>query len=472
MKNILKVISFLLLIAMQFACRKTETLNVDYSSFNADDPRTNTPLDQWLKSTFLDQYNIDVIYRYNRYYHGNTANVVPSKLENIQPTMQIVLDGFISPYLKVAGPTFTKSYMPKEWVLFGSYSYENSSDPGVAGTAAAGRRITLYGVNEYQPLPAGQFYAWDRHRIMHHEFGHILNQIIPIPVDFEPISKGFYKQPYTDTPTDSARRNGFVTSYASGVYTEDYAETISWLLINGQVWYDDWANFANVAGKARFVQKENNVINYFTNLGINFKALQKEVQQYMIGIGRNETKFAYWLSKARTPLVTPAPNPVPAALPTFKTLTINTGADYYIKYGGSETFATLYTSVKNAITAQGYALNFIRINFTSPTAMYVEANFTAGTTTYQSFYAYNMATTVATGQVKFTTGTVGGTTAPWVGNAAFTKASMQPMLDYLTNNTFVADWLPVNVSADDYMKLGGFTVLNSPTNYFYGPLAY
>jgi hypothetical protein len=192
----------------------------------------------------------------------------------------------------------------------------------------------------------------------------------------------------------------------------------------------------------------------------------------MIGIGRNETKFAYWLSKARTPLVTPAPNPVPAALPTFKTLTINTGADYYIKYGGSETFATLYTSVKNAITAQGYALNFIRINFTSPTAMYVEANFTAGTTTYQSFYAYNMATTVATGQVKFTTGTVGGTTAPWVGNAAFTKASMQPMLDYLTNNTFVADWLPVNVSADDYMKLGGFTVLNSPTNYFYGPLAY
>lgn len=472
MKNILKISAFLLLIALQFACRKTEMLNVDYSTFNADDPRTNTATDQWLKTNFLDPYNIDVIYRYNRYYHGNTANVVPSKLENIQPTMQIVLDGFINPYFKIAGPTFTKTYMPKEWVLFGSNAYANSSDPGVAGTAAGGRRITLYGVNEYQPLPAGQFFAWDRHRIMHHEFGHILNQIIPIPVDFEPISKGFYKQPYTDTPQDTARRNGFVTSYASGVYTEDYAETISYLLINGQVWYDDWANFANTAGKARFIQKQNNVVNYFTNLGINFKALQKEVQKYMISLGRNETKFAYWLSKARTPLVTPLPSPAPAPLPTFKTLTINTGADYYIKYGGSESFNTLYATVKNAFAAQSKPLNYIRINFTSPTTMYIEANYNVGTTATQAFYAFNMATTVSTGQVKFATGTAGGTTAPWVANATSNTASMQPMLDYLTNNTFVADWLPVNVTADDYMKLGGFTVLNSPTDYFYGPLAY
>jgi substrate import-associated zinc metallohydrolase lipoprotein len=472
MKNIFKITLLMLSMVMLFACRKTEVLNVDYSSFNADDPQSNTVLDQWLKANFLDEYNIQVVYRYNRYYHGNTANVVPSKLENIQPTMQIVLDGFINPYRKVAGETFTKKYMPKEWVLFGSYSYANTADPGVAGTAAGGRRITLYGVNEYSPLPGGQFFAWDRHRIMHHEFGHILNQIIPIPTDWETISKGYYKQPYTDTPTDTARRNGFVTAYASGQPGEDYAESISWLLINGQVWYDDWANFANAAGKSRFIQKESNVINYYNNLGIDFKKLQMEVQKYMIGIGRNETKFAYWLSKARTPLITPAPNPAPAPLPTFKTLTINTGADYYIKYGGSATFNTLYTTVKNAIAAQGYALNFIRINFTSPTVMYVEANFTAGATTYQSFYAFNMATTVSTSQVKFTTGTAAGTTAPWVGNAAFTKPSLQPMLDYLTNNTFVADFLPVNVLPDDYMKLAGFTVLNTPTNYFYGPLTY
>lgn len=362
--------------------------------------------------------------------------------------------------------------MPKEWVLFGSYSYANTSDPGVAGTAAGGRRITLYGVNEYQPLPGGQFFAWDRQRIMHHEFAHILNQIIPIPPDFEPISRGFYKQPYESTPQDSARRNGFVTSYASGVSTEDYAETISHLLINGQVWYNDWANFANTAGKARFVQKQNNVINYFTNLGIDFKALQMEVQKYMIGLGRNETKFAYWLNKARTPLVTPAPNPAPAPVSTFKTLTINPLSDYNVKYGNSTAFAALYNQVRTATAAQGFTTNFIRINFVTPTTMYVELNFTQGANTYQAFYNFNMATTVANGQVKFTTGTYTGTDVRWLGNADLLKPSVQPFLDYLTNNTFVADFLPVNVLPADYMSSGGFTVLDTPDNYFYGPLGY
>jgi len=46
------------------------------------------------------------------------------------------------------------------------------------------------------------------------------------------------------------------------------------------------------------------------------------------------------------------------------------------------------------------------------------------------------------------------------------------MLDYLSSNTFVADWLPVSVNADNYMKYGGFSVKGSPANYFYGPLAY
>ena len=466
MKNIFKIASVILLIVSALACRKVEELNVDYSGFNPDNPIANSALDKWLASNFLNPYNIDVVYRYNRYYHGNTANVVPSNVDNVQPTMQIVIDGFINPYLKVAGLDFTKKYMPKEWVLFGSYSYANTSDPGVAGTASGGRRITLYGVNEYRPLPAGQFYAWDRQRIMHHELTHILNQIIPIPPEFETISRGSYKQPYELTPTDTARKYGFVTSYASGVHTEDYAETVSWLLINGQVWYDDWANGASSEGKSRLIQKQNNVVNYFSNLGINFKALQKEVQLYMKGINRDQTKFAYWLNKRRYP--TSATN----VIPTFASMTFSNTSNTYVKYDGSAEFNSLYNGVKAAISAQGYSLNFLKFNFTSPTVMYVEANYTQGTTTYQSFYPLNTAINVSTGDVNFTTGTVAGTTSPWVGNANFTRASIQPFLDYLTNNTLVADWLPVNASVEDYMKLGGLSVKGSPTNYFYGTLAY
>ena len=208
------------------------------------------------------------------------------------------------------------------------------------------------------------------------------------------------------------------------------------------------------------------MINYFTNLGINYKALQKEVQMYMKGINRDQTKFAYWLNKRRYP------THATLTVPTFASLTFSNTSDTYIKYGGSAEFNTLYNGVKAAITAQGYALNFLKFNFTSPTVMYVEANFTAGTTTYQSFYAFNTAYNVASGEVTFTPGTAAGTTAPWVGNANFTKPSLQPFLDYLGNNTFVADWLPVNASVEDYMKLGGFTVKGTPTNYFYGTLAY
>lgn len=458
MKNRFKILALIALVATVVSCRKEEKLNVDFSSFNADNPTTNTPLDQWLKTNFLDEYNIEVIYRYNRYYHGNTANVVPNKLENIQPTMQMVLDGFIGPYRKVAGETFTKKYMPKEWVLFGSYSYANTSDPGVAGTAAAGRRITLYGLNDYQPLPAGQFYAWDRQRIMHHEFGHILNQIIPIPTDWESISKGFYKQPYDQTPTETAHQNGFVTSYASGQPTEDYAETISWSLINGQAWYDYWANTASADGKNRLIQKQLNVINYYNNLGVNFKELQREVQMYMKGINLNESRFPYWLNRK-----------------LYSSMMVNMTSDVYTKYGFSAEFKAVYDAMVAGVAAVGGAgrkVNFMRLDFPTATTMTLDVNYTntAGSV-FDATYAFNMALTVTNGQTKFTVGTPGGTTGTW-GNATVVQTGVQPMINYLINNTFVADWLPVNINADNYMKYAGFTVLGAPTNYFYGPLAY
>ncbi len=459
MKNIFKLFTVFTMIVLVTSCRKTENLNVDYSSFNADNPTTNTPLDQWLKTNFLDAYNIEVVYRYNRYYHDNSANVAPNKLENIQPTMQTVLDGFINPYRKVAGETFTKTYMPKEFVLFGSYSYVDANAPGVAGTAAAGRRITLYGLNDYQPMPAGQFYAWDRQRIMHHEFGHILNQIIPIPTDFEAISKGYYKQPYTSTTTADAHANGFVTAYASGQPTEDYAESISYPLINGQAWYDYWANGASVEGKSRLIQKENNVINYFNNLGIDYKELQREVQLYMKNsLNRNESKFPYWLSQK-----------------LYATMTMNLESDLYTKYGSSADFATAYNGFKAAVLAysatQKYHLDYIQLRFETTTSLTVRAAFSNATTQYFGDYSFSYTIDPATGDATFTKVT-NGTGTTFSNGALFTIPFTNTIQAYLTGKTFVADWLPVTINAEGYMKHGGFSVKGAPTNYFYGPLAY
>ena len=456
MKKIYKYLTFAALTAMILvSCRKEETLNVDINSLNPDNPTTNTPLNQWLTSNFLDTYNIDVIYRYNRYYHSTTANITPPKLTSVQPTMQIVLDGFINPYRKIAGATFTKKFMPKEWILFGSYSYDNLYDHGVAGTASAGRRITLYGLNEYRPMPDGQFYAWDRQRIMHHEFAHILNQIIPIPVDFEPISKGLYKQPFINTPADVARANGFINSYASGSSVEDYAESVTYPLVNGQAWYDAYANGSTAEGKNRLIQKELNVITYFTALGVNYKELQKEVQLYMKNtLNKQEAKFPYWLGQK-----------------LWSSMTVNLNSDVYTTYGKSAEFETVYNEARanvNAIPFYGLTFNFIKFNFTSATAMNMEISFNQGSAAHLANYAFNMAINQTTDEIVFTK----ETTAPWVGNAGLLALPVAPLLNYLTGNTFVGDWLPVSINGDNYMKFGGFSVKGAPTNYFYGPLAY
>ncbi|MNW06483.1 hypothetical protein D3C71_2029010 [compost metagenome] len=82
-----------------------------------------------------------------------------------------------------------------------------------------------------------------------------------------------------------------------------------------------------------------------------------------------------------------------------------------------------------------------------------------------------MAVNQASGEVKFTTGTPEGTGHPWVGNASLLKPAVQPLLDYLSNQVFIADWIPVTVDANNYMKYAGFSVKGSSANYFYGPLA-
>ena len=154
---------------------------------------------------------------------------------------------------------------------------------------------------------------------------------------------------------------------------------------------------------------------------------------------------------------------------------VNLESAAYTKYGSSDAFGQVYKNVKtgiNGMAGYGFTFNFLKFNFTSATTMNVEVNFSQGANTFLANYAYNMAINQTTGEVKFTTGTPGGTDNNWVSNANLLRTSVQPLLDYLGNQVFIADWLPVTVDADNYMKYGGFYVKGSPSSYFYGPLAY
>ena len=98
MKKLLKYIMVLVAITAMASCKKEAAVSVDVNDLNPDDPVLKTELDNWLKTTFLDPYNMAVVYRYNRYYHDNEKNIAPAQLEMVKPTMETVLNGYINPY--------------------------------------------------------------------------------------------------------------------------------------------------------------------------------------------------------------------------------------------------------------------------------------------------------------------------------------------------------------------------------------
>ncbi|MBN9299950.1 MAG: hypothetical protein J0I41_23310 [Filimonas sp.] len=447
--------SALALVALSFvACKKDTFTPIDPRSLNPDTTASNTALDQWLKTTFLDEYNINVIYHYHRYYHEADRNVTPPDPQFVQPMMTTVLEGYILPYRKIAGEAFIKKTVPKEFVLYGSTSYD-SQNIGYAGTATGGIRVNLFGVDNFSLTPS---FVTSRLRVIHHEFTHILNQIFTMPPDFEKITASSYNAAWTNTPVDTAHKYGYVSSYASQNPVEDYAETTSSLLVSGQSWFDDWVRTStSTAGQLALRLKESNVVNYFNTLGIDFRALQKEVQLYIQNTLKDPAvTFPYWLNKN-----------------LYKTLTVNLSDGMYTTYGSSPDFKAVYDATTAAIAAVGNAnrkLNFIRLNFVSATQMnlYINYSNTAGSV-FEAAYAFNMAVTNSTGEIKFTVGTPGGTTNEWA-NATVIQTGAQPMINYLSSNTFIGEWLQSNMPANMFTKTAGLYVKGTPTNYFYGPL--
>ncbi|MDQ1140247.1 substrate import-associated zinc metallohydrolase lipoprotein [Pedobacter agri] len=453
-KNIFKIFAILLIVGLANSCKKEEALNVDFSQYNIDNPVANTALDKWLTTTFLDEYNIDVIYRYNRFYHGDDRDVASVKVDKVQAQMQTVLEGFILPYRKIAGTAFIKKMVPKQFVLFGSGSY-NPDNSYTLATAAAGRNITIYAVNDFNVNVPGDVVG--KLKTIHHEFTHTLNQIVPMPDDFQNITKSTYLATWTTTPDAVARDNGYVTPYASSQPGEDFAETVSHLLVFGQAWFDARANSSTAIGKAALKAKEASVVQYFTNMGIDFRSLQMEIQN----IVRNQYKyqqasFRYWMGQN-----------------LYKTMTINLEDGVYAANGISSEFATAYNNFKAAVLAysstQKYHLDFVQLRFESTNVLTVRAAFSNATTQYFGDYSFNYTINTTTGAVTFTK-VANATGTTFSNGALFTVPFTNTIQAYLTGKTFIADWLPPTITSANYNSYGGFYLQGTPTNNFYGLL--
>lgn len=470
MKKILLYISALILLFS--SCKKEEDLDVDMSKYNSDF-LTENDVDKWITSDLTDPYNIQVVYRFNRNLTDVAKDVSPVNLNRVKPVMEAVLNNFLKPYEKIGGKSFIKTFTPKQFVLYGSYSY-NSNGSVTLGTADGGRRVVLYDLNNFRASDVESESGVRRKlRTIHHEFTHILNQNVIIPPEFAEITKADYYSDWTNAANSElvAKEMGFVSRYARSQYTEDFAEMTAHLLVQGQIWFDNYIITASPSAQNKLRRKEQLVAQYFKDaFGIDFKALQTEVQ--------NALKTLY---NAQDPADLTQTFPAWLISNRVSTLTIDPAAVHYTTYGSSATFNSMWTNFKNAVSTQTPTTNrrypqTMAITFTSDSTITLRVNYlnNAQTSTLSADYDFAFTTDALTGEVKISKVLPEGiTTQHSNGQTTVIKPFFeQYILPYLTNRIFIASWLPAGITSSSplYRTYAGFYEKGATTNYFYGPI--
>jgi substrate import-associated zinc metallohydrolase lipoprotein len=449
--NIFNLVVCGLVLASAGSCNKSETLDVDMSRYVVDRP-TETELDKWITTNLTDPYNIQLMYRFERSLMEVEKDVSPVKLEKVKPTAEAIINIFLKTYEKVGGSNFIKTYTPKQFVLYGSPAY-NTNGSITLGTADGGRRVVLYELNTLDFNDPAQVSR--KMHVIHHEFTHILNQTIAIQPDFQLVTKSDYFADWTNAANtaDTAKKLGFVSRYSRTSYTEDFAEMVAHLLVQGQLWFDAYARSAGPIGEARLKKKEGLVVDYFRQFfNINFRALQYEVGKVLRDTYNDKAReFTYALQNSL--LVNP--------------LVVNfTDGAHYNEFGQSEKFKQVWESVKTTLGSAGYTPVSFNVVFLSPTVMQMQQTFKNATTSYVAWYDYTIAINSG-GDITFTKFDNGSTATPYA-NGRAVAAGYTALNSYLTTKVFKGYWLPQSYNATYYLKLGGFYVKNETDNYFYG----
>lgn len=457
MKKIIFSLLALSLLVSSTSCDKNEVLDVDMESYNYDDFE-KLPIDDYISENLTKPYNVEVIYRFDRSHSDINKNISPPVITQVQPAVDMVLEGFIKVYERVAGPTFIKTYTPKQFVLFGSHAY-NSNGSVTLGTADGGRRVVLYDVNNINANSPSDISR--RLQTIHHEFTHILNQIVPIQEAFRTVTTDYVADWLAAANTDAeAKALGFVSRYSRSSFPEDFAETVAHLLVKGQVWYDIYAAGSTADGKAKLKLKQSLVEDYFMKyLNIDFKKLQYEFQQTLATRYNDQSMMFLTYLKSNN----------------IQNLVVDMDGSATAMYGKSEAFSKVWEEVRATLAPmynnRGFKPGAFTVSFVSQTEMQVQAIFSErdGSTSYTAFYDFQM--------IQNPDGTINfkfvdkGIDQTQYNNGRFVFDGYVPLLRYIQNNTFTTNWVsPTIVGSGNLMKFAGFYVKDNPSSYFYGPV--
>jgi substrate import-associated zinc metallohydrolase lipoprotein len=283
---------FLMAIAVT-SCKKEPALgSVDNIPGLGGDTWTPGAIDAWIFDSLTVPYNISVKYKWDQGELQDDLNrdLVPPKEEKIIPMMDAIKKGWINPYVAEAGISFFKNISPKYFILVGSPAYEQGAVK--LGTAEGGRKVTLYDVNDFRIKGSPGYVLADTvnvkevFHVIYHEFSHILDQNIKVPIDFSATSASSYTSDWLNVTPEDAKNEGFISQYAISEKEDDWAETVSLMLVEGKAWFDQYVNSINYTGttpngttaaiaQARLRQKESVVVSYFKQAwNIDFRNLQ------------------------------------------------------------------------------------------------------------------------------------------------------------------------------------------------------
>lgn len=275
--NFIKFTAGLFYIFLLGACSEEETLPDTPILGLGGDTWTKGEIDNYITTNFTDPYNIEVKYKWDPYEVNFNKNLTPVVENKVMPALDAVLKIWMNPYEKVIGKNFLRKFSPRQFVLVGSAEY-NSDGTITLGQAEGGKKITLLVINNFDKKDKEEVKRM-LHTI-HHEFAHILHQNILYQREFKQLNPEWYTATWYNSSIAAANAQGLVTDYAKASADEDFVETISFLLVEGQAAFNEIVT-AN-PGKAASIlrQKEAMVVAYFHDAyNLDFRALQAETQK-------------------------------------------------------------------------------------------------------------------------------------------------------------------------------------------------
>lgn len=301
MKRLIDILVFAVLLA---SCGKENINPEDAENINGLGGETwvKGPIDQWIKDSLTNTYNIDVKYKWNQFEDlGDiSAILVPPKEEIVIPILSSINKAWIQTYSAEGGDDFFKKIVPKYIYMVGSPAF-NPNGTIKQGVAEGGRKIILLDVNMVKVKGMSGYVASDSAYfkrmlwIIQHEFAHILHMNVMYPQDFKNINPSLITSNWADYSDAEALRDGFVSNYAMNVSDDDFVETITYMLIEGRSGFEQLIasipdgitdrGTTRDQAVARLRSKESIIVNYYKQVwNIDFYKLQTGVRSVVTSL--------------------------------------------------------------------------------------------------------------------------------------------------------------------------------------------